>query len=271
MIWPEDDRVRRAFAATAKRYDDHARRRFRRIAKVAIGLAGVTRKDRILDVACGSGLVGRVLKETGLPEPVGLDISSALLQLAPLQHRVAADALAMPFPENAFDVVLCNAGLQMLEDSYQGLAEMHRVLRPGGKIAVSIWGDPGSTAPLDEAAYQTIDRLLKEQPDYDPERWRATQTVIDDEPELRKALEEAGFIECRSEVRRKRSAFKNAEHYFDMLTIFPTAWVRLEVLGRDRASDAREQAVREIRRVVGHDGPFEVEEESIIAGATKPL
>lgn len=52
-----------------------------------------------------------------------------------------ASALAMPLPDVSFDVVLCQQGLQQFPDRPVALAEMHRVLRPGGRLAASIWAE----------------------------------------------------------------------------------------------------------------------------------
>lgn len=269
MTWPPDDRVRRAFAETATRYDDLARRRFRRIAIEMVRAAGVRRGDRMLDVACGSGLVGRVLTERGLPEPVGLDISPALLRLALLSRRIAADATRMPIADETFDVVLCSLGVQMFEDPDRGLAEMCRVLRPHGRLALTTWGEQNSSVPLDEAAYREMNTLLARQADYDPARWEVRQILIATPEELEEALADAGFRDVRVDVRRKRTAFRGVDHYFDMLAIFPGTWARLEALGWDLAGEARARACDAIRSVLGRDGPFEVYEEVLIAAARR--
>jgi len=268
MIWPPDDRIRRAFAETAKRYDDLARRRFRRIATEMIAAAGVNRKDRILDVACGSGLVARVLSERGLPKPVGLDISMDLLRLAPPGPLVCADAMGIPARSQRFDVVLCSLGIQMFEDPDVALREMHRVLVDGGRIGLTSWSASG-VLDLDRAAVDALDEFLQGRPGYDPSRWRVPQTFIGTEQEMIEALRDNGFTAPEIRARRKRSAFRDSHHYLDMLSIFPAVWARLNSLAEPDLIEARDVTAAAIEREVGHSGPFEILDEVLISTARR--
>ena len=106
--------------------------------------------ERVLDVACGSGLLTRaawhaVESEGG--EVVGTDISECMLAEAarrlPDCRFVRADAQTLEevVPVGHFDVVLCGLGLMYMPDPEAALAAMARCLRPGGRIAVSVWGE----------------------------------------------------------------------------------------------------------------------------------
>jgi ubiquinone/menaquinone biosynthesis C-methylase UbiE len=268
MIWPPDDRVRRAFAETAKRYDDLARRRFRRIAREMIEAAGVTRRDHILDVACGSGLVARVLTEKGLPRPVGLDISIELLQLAPAGSLVCADAMNLPMKDELYDIVLCSLGIQMFRDPDVALKEMHRVLKENGRVALTEWGR-NSQADIDEALFHELSSILQENDEHDPSKWLVPQIVIGEEEEMKQALLDNGFREPKVRARRKRSAFRDAAHYFDMMSVFPGVWARLNSLSHSEAEVARERAITAIEEQIGHSGTFEVIDEVLISTARR--
>jgi SAM-dependent methyltransferase len=125
-----------------------------------VELAGVQPGERILDVACGTGVVARLAAErTGSAgRVVGLDINPAMLAVARSLPPVAgapidwveASVLAMPFPDASFDVVLCQQGLQQFPGRPAALREMRRVLVPGGRVALSVWGrieaNPGFAA-----------------------------------------------------------------------------------------------------------------------------
>ena len=103
-----------------------------------------------LDVACGPGTVTRVLAERIGPSGrvVGTDISPAMLAVArskpvdagsaPLEW-IEAPAAPLPLPDAAFDVVTCQQGLQFFPDKVGALAEVRRVLRPGGRALVAVW------------------------------------------------------------------------------------------------------------------------------------
>jgi SAM-dependent methyltransferase len=105
-----------------------------------------TGDEDILDLACGTGAVTRLVAKRCGPERVtGVDITEAMLDVArKLLPEVtfkqgAFDAL--PVPDASADVVLCQQGLQFAPDRPAAVAEMARVLRPGGRIAVACWVD----------------------------------------------------------------------------------------------------------------------------------
>ncbi len=91
---------------------------------------------RVLDVACGTGLVSRVFKGR-VAEVVGVDITPAMYaQAAPhLDSFVEGPGEALPFPDNSFDVVTCRQGTQFMDDA-AAIREMFRVVKPGGVVCV---------------------------------------------------------------------------------------------------------------------------------------
>jgi SAM-dependent methyltransferase len=102
--------------------------------------------DRVLDVACGTGIVARrAAARAPLDHLVGVDVNEAMLDVArsvPLPGPVRwhqADAAALPFAEGSFDVAYCQQGLQYFGDPSVGLGEMARVLVPGGCVALGLW------------------------------------------------------------------------------------------------------------------------------------
>jgi ubiquinone/menaquinone biosynthesis C-methylase UbiE len=107
--------------------------------------------ERILDVACGTGLVSlRMAATVGASGAVvGTDISGEMVdearriaarrQLANVRFE-RADAEALPFADAAFDAAVCGLGLMYVPDPVKALAEMRRLLRPGGRAAAAVWG-----------------------------------------------------------------------------------------------------------------------------------
>ena len=89
---------------------------------------------RILDLACGNGPVARELHGRWV---VSADISAAELAGAP-GPKAQADALHLPFANEAFDVVTCSMGLMVLQPLPDALAEVARVLRRGGVLAATV-------------------------------------------------------------------------------------------------------------------------------------
>ena len=143
---PEPERVRAEFERIAPAYDlintlisgglHHRWRRW--LLRQAAPPPGA----RVLDLCGGTGALTRLWlrRYPDTRQVVLADFSPAMLRLA--QRRlsgtrvrvVAADALRLPFPEATFDVVLCGYGLRNLAGWRPGLAEMARVLRPGGEV-----------------------------------------------------------------------------------------------------------------------------------------
>jgi demethylmenaquinone methyltransferase/2-methoxy-6-polyprenyl-1,4-benzoquinol methylase len=101
------------------------------------------RGDRVLDVACGTGLslaeARRAVEPGGLA--VGIDFTEAMLRRA-LGTRVLGDALALPFPDAAFDAAISAFALRDVADQGRFVAEMARVARPGGRVALLEIGRP---------------------------------------------------------------------------------------------------------------------------------
>lgn len=111
--------------------------------------AAVNPTERVLDVACGTGIVARFAADrvgsSGLV--AGLDVNPGMLSVArsvtPRSTRIdwhEASAEAMPLPDEAFDAVVCQMGLQFFSDKVAALREMHRVLVPGGRVLLSTVG-----------------------------------------------------------------------------------------------------------------------------------
>ena len=101
--------------------------------------------DRVLDLACGTGVVASRVRSVSrkLCTVVGLDINEAMISAArriPDVEWQQGNALEMPFPDANFDVVLCQQGLQFFPDRVAATREIARVLAPGGRLAANVWG-----------------------------------------------------------------------------------------------------------------------------------
>jgi ubiquinone/menaquinone biosynthesis C-methylase UbiE len=114
-------------------------------AAALVEAAGVRPGQAVLDVACGTGAVARTaagrVGDSG--RVVGVDVNEAMLAVArrlrpELDWRLA-DAAALPFPDESFDVVLCQAALMYFPDRTRAVGEMGRVVRTGGTVAVQVW------------------------------------------------------------------------------------------------------------------------------------
>jgi demethylmenaquinone methyltransferase / 2-methoxy-6-polyprenyl-1,4-benzoquinol methylase len=105
----------------------------------AADLARVGPGSRALDVATGTGDLAIALARRG-GEVVGSDFSEGMLERARVKNRDVrweqANALALPYPDNAFDAATVGFGARNFSDLRGGLSEMVRVVRPGGHVVV---------------------------------------------------------------------------------------------------------------------------------------
>jgi ubiquinone/menaquinone biosynthesis methyltransferase len=153
------ERVSDLFAAIAPRYDlindlqsfglhRWWKRRLLRLAAVKPG-------DTALDLCCGTGDVAFALAAAGA-HTTGVDFSAPMLAVAEARKAKAGkpgdltfrqgDALRLPFPDAHFDLVTISYGLRNLASVEDGLREMWRVLKPGGRLLVLDFGKPDNAA-----------------------------------------------------------------------------------------------------------------------------
>ncbi len=115
-----------------------------RVVGPLLDAAGVARGEQVLDVATGPGYVAAAALERGA-EPVGIDIAEGMIAVArrdnPGIEFILGDAEEMPFEPGGFDVVVANFVLNHLPQPERAAAEFARVLRPGGRVAFSIWDE----------------------------------------------------------------------------------------------------------------------------------
>jgi len=101
--------------------------------------------ERILDAACGTGTSTSALAKRGA-KLVGLDFSAGMIAEARRRHPglefVEGDVQALPFGDDEFDVVTMSFGLRNVAEPQTALAELYRVLKPGGRIVVTEFSTP---------------------------------------------------------------------------------------------------------------------------------
>ncbi|MEP6993511.1 MAG: bifunctional demethylmenaquinone methyltransferase/2-methoxy-6-polyprenyl-1,4-benzoquinol methylase UbiE [Acidobacteriota bacterium] len=165
-------KVREMFSRLAWRYDLvndvmslGLHRRWKR-QTVRLALEGLPRAPRVLDLCCGSGDLSFLAEAGGAAFVVGADFTLPMLAVAnrrkASEHRrcgfAGADALRLPFADASFDLITIGYGLRNIADIPAALAEMRRVLAPGGRAVVLDFGKPDH--PLAGALYQAFLRTM---------------------------------------------------------------------------------------------------------------
>ncbi len=170
-----------------------------------IEAAGIRRGHRVLDVACGTGLVTREadrrVGEAG--RVVGLDVNRGMLDVARSMRgqRIewqGGDAAEMPFGSSEFDVVLCQQGLQFFADKSAALKEMNRVLRPGGRVALNVFRSI-EHCPWHRAVADALERHVSLEA-AEVVRWSFS---LGDRDELRGLIAGAAFREAHIRIEGK--------------------------------------------------------------------
>jgi len=166
------------------------------LAEDLVNLAELRPGEKVLDIACGTGIITRLAFEKVSPggSVAGLDVNPGMLAVArsitpdTSIDWYEASAEAMPLPDNAFDVVLCQMGLQFVEDKLVALQEMRRVLSPGGRLMLNV---PGPKAEIFAVMANAMEQHINAQ---------AAGFVnhvfsLHDAKEIQRLMSEAGFDE----------------------------------------------------------------------------
>jgi ubiquinone/menaquinone biosynthesis C-methylase UbiE len=161
--------------------------------------------DRILDLGCGTGIVARLLRERlgGAARITGLDVSAPMIAkartIAPELDWHEGNAMALPFPDASFDLVLCQQMLQFVPDPAIALSEVRRVLVPGGRLIASAWR-PRTEQVMFDVLGRVAERHLGASND---KRWSL------DGDRLRELVAAAGFVDIACDTH------SNVDHFTD--------------------------------------------------------
>jgi SAM-dependent methyltransferase len=122
---------------------------FRPLALASIKAIAIDNNDRVIDIACGTGIVSRVLEEEypALSRIVGVDLNQGMIGKAQSLTRNTgsriewhqSDVSEMPFADLSFSLAICQQGLQYFPDKLLALTEIRRVLSSSGKLVITVW------------------------------------------------------------------------------------------------------------------------------------
>jgi ubiquinone/menaquinone biosynthesis C-methylase UbiE len=257
------EEVRMRFNAAAAGYDAgpgvfaHFGRRLAAAAEIAAG-------DRVLDVASGHGAVLfpaiQQAGETG--EVIGVDFAEEMVRAAneraaglALGPRVRVmDAENLEFPDGSFDRVLCGFGIMFFPDQARALAEFRRVLKSGGRVAISTWQTHQASEV--EAALIAAGVVVPRMPGWIPES-----------ADLAELLIAAGFDSVKVDADAFSFRYQDAEEY----------WQQARGTGMRRTLDALDQTTTEqvratlVERMRPHhkDDGFHLGATALLATATR--
>jgi ubiquinone/menaquinone biosynthesis C-methylase UbiE len=205
--------------------------------------AGVVAGQRVLDVACGTGIVARTAADrVGAANVVGVDRNDAMLTVA---RRVGADidwrradVADLPFGDDAFDAVLCQMALMFFPDRRRALQEMWRVASPHGALAVLV------PSGLDvQPAYGPFVEMAVRHAGRDARTLLSSYFACGDLDELTGLFEQADLDEPATSTHLGTIRFPSVD-------AFVTTELDSTPLGGRLAAEQREQILAGARRVL---------------------
>ena len=171
--------------------------------------------ERVLDVACGTGIVARQIAARVGSQGIiiGLDLDPDKINVARAmanQEGLAIEwktgpAEQLPFPDGSFDLLICQFGLMFFSDRHAALMEMYRVLGTDGRVVLSVWQE------LDRHPfYQTLDEVSRQR--------LGKSSVgavfsLGDADEVRKLLTYAGFQDIEIESMSITARYPNPQEF----------------------------------------------------------
>ena len=236
-------------------------------AEAMLDAANVRPGARVLDVACGPGYVAAAAVGRGAGV-TGLDFSAAMIAEAARRHPSIAfregDAESLPFDAASFDAVVMNFGLLHLARPDAALAEARRVLRTGGRYALTVWAPPEKAVGFGMVlrAIETFGTTSVPLPE-GPPFFR-----FSDRTEFRRSLEAAGFAGVDFRELPLTWTLQSPDAAFEAMS---RGGVRTAAVLRAQTPEALARIAADIRRIVetyAKDAKFVLPMPAILASAT---
>jgi SAM-dependent methyltransferase len=239
-------------------------------ADMTLDAAGVVSGSKVLDVCTGHGVLALAAINRGA-NVCALDFAEAMIAAArrnvPASECRQGDAQNLPYPDDTFDAVVCGYGIIHVPEPDRALAEMRRVLRPGGRAAISVWQrlsqDNGFGLVMGAIkAHGRLDVPLPHGPDF---------FQFGDLESLKGALTQTGFTDVSATGMQLTLPLEQPTAFIDAV-LNGTVRAKALLLAQDDAalSNIRTAVTQAVDRLFRTEHGFRVPMPAIVGSGAKP-
>ncbi|MEO5783549.1 MAG: class I SAM-dependent methyltransferase [Ginsengibacter sp.] len=211
------------FSPGWKKWDDFTMKFLQPMGDAIIAGLNIKEDDIVLDVACGTGEPGLTIAAMATKgKVIGTDVADQMLAIAKENAErkqiknfdtKTCDVCELPYDENAFTKISCRMGFMFFPDMQLASDEMYRVLKPGGKMATSVWAGPENNVWV-TTTMSVINRNMQipSPPPGTPGMFRCAAPGF-----IKSLMEKSGFKNVNEKLISGKVAYDNFDHFWEMM------------------------------------------------------
>jgi ubiquinone/menaquinone biosynthesis C-methylase UbiE len=265
------------FSPGWKKWDQFNMAFLRPMGEAIIAGLHIKSDDEVLDIAAGTGEPGLTIALlTPQGQVTGTDLSENMLTVARSNaeakgiknyQTVAADVCELPFRDNYFEAISCRMGFMFFPDMDLAAKEMYRVLKPGGRIATSVWSGPELNNWV-----TTIMSIIHKHIEMPPPVAGAPGMFRCGKPGMMNGLfEQAGFKNIQEQEIKGTVDYKTFDQYWEIMLDVGAPIVAALSKADDKTKELIRKEVEELFRSINAEGEAKLNYASIVIYGKKAV